>query len=80
MRVSTSLVATIQQSQVKEKNSVRGKAIDDAYNNDRLRNRLDDEKSHDSKVARIREQLKNGSYKIDLAATADRMAQSLLNL
>lgn len=80
MRISASVTATIQQAQNRERDSIRNER------NERLRDEgvsefLGDfgDKSRASRVAQIKEELKNGTYKLDLLATSDRMARSLLN-
>ena len=76
MRIATSVTATIQQAQVRDKNDITRNYDRGVGNNSGV---FTDREGGD-KISRIKEQIKNGSYKIDLLATADRMAQSLLNI
>lgn len=87
MRVASNVMASIQQAQNRETRNDFNRNVQDKNNVDRNifeQEKISDsnatQKARDEKVARIKEELKNGTYKLDLAATSDRMARSLLNV
>lgn len=84
MRVSSSVMASIQQAQNRDTRNEFGRGIQETNKGisgqDKSSQVSAYEKAHEDKVARIKESIKNGTYKLDLAATSERMAQSLLNI
>ena len=81
MRIASNMAASIQQAQYNKdlrdtNRNVKDKNIEE---NNRLDKQVAD-KSRSDRLAQIKEEIKNGTYKIDLAATADIMARNLLNL
>ena len=82
MRITTSVTATLQQSQSRDRNDINKNYEKSRHGGlDRLDRDLAGvfgDREND-KVSRIKEEIKNGTYRLDLAATADRMARSLLN-
>ncbi|MWV63109.1 flagellar biosynthesis anti-sigma factor FlgM [Helicobacter saguini] len=81
MRISASVTATIQQAQNRDRDAIKNSDRNDR--NERVRDDSVSEifggKSRADRVAQIKEEIKNGTYKLDLFATSDRMARSLLN-
>ncbi len=82
MKIASNVAASIQQAQARDKNNIntnQGKNID---NNQQGFDKTIDasNKKDNDKVAQIKEDIKNGKYQINLKATADKMAQSLLNV
>lgn len=79
MRIITNITASMQQTQVRDKNDIN-RNQDKIAREDREKSLSVASKSHADRIAEIKESIKNGTYQINLAATADKMAQSLLNL
>lgn len=80
MRIASSVVATMQQT--KARNDVKRnyeKSVENKQNENSTSVRITD-KRHSDKIAQLKEDIKNGNYKVNLAATSDKMARSLLNL
>ncbi|RDU65730.1 hypothetical protein CQA53_06100 [Helicobacter didelphidarum] len=78
MRIASSVTASIQQAQTRERNDINRNDEKRLQEKD-IFNMFSD-KSHADRVARIKEEIRSGTYKIDLMATSDKMAQSLLNV
>lgn len=80
MRITASVTATLQQAQSRDRNDV----IKNNDKHERLREDSVSEifsgKSRSDRIAQIKEEIKNGTYKLDMSATSDRMARSLLNV
>lgn len=80
MRIATSVAASVQQTQIRDKNDINRSQDKNIAREERERTSSIASKSHTDKIAEIKERIKNGTYQMNLAATADKMAQSLLNL
>lgn len=81
MRIASSIVSSVQQTQIRDRNDIDRKndrSVEKQQKNGAFLESI--EKQHGDKIAQIKESIKNGSYKINLAATSEKMAQSLLNL
>ncbi|STQ87133.1 flagellar biosynthesis anti-sigma factor FlgM [Helicobacter muridarum] len=89
MRVASSVMGSIQQAQSRDLRNEFNRNVQDKKNNNINKDIFELEKIsefntaqklREEKIARIKEEIKNGTYKIDLLATSDKMAQSLLNV
>lgn len=89
MRVASNVMGSIQQAQSRDLRNEFNRNVQDKNNNNINKDILDQDKIpefntaqklREEKIARIKEEIKNGSYKIDLLATSDKMARSLLNV
>lgn len=82
MRIASSIAASVQQTQARERNDISRsyeKSVEDKHQDfEALTQALD--RTHSDRIAQLKEDIKNGTYKVNLAATSERMAQSLLNL
>lgn len=91
MRVASSVMASIQQAQnrdnrnesrgAQDKNEV-GKNVPTSgvAEPDKGTTAEAAQATREEKVARIKDEIKRGTYRLDLASTADKMARSLLNV
>ncbi len=82
MRVASNIAASVQQAQTRERNDINRsyeKGVETKRKDDERLSNISD-KHHNDKVNQIKEDIKNGNYKVNLMATADKMAQNLLNL
>lgn len=89
MRVASNIMGSIQQAQNRDLRNEFNRNVQDKNSSNIDKNIFDQEKISESnaeqrlredKLVRIKEEIKNGTYKIDLAATSDKMARSLLNV
>lgn len=80
MRIASNVGASMQQAKArKDVNRNYEKSVENKQQEHSTPTRVAD-KRHSDRVAQIKEDIKNGNYKVNLAATSDKMAQSLLNL
>lgn len=89
MRVASSVMGSIQQAQSRDLRNEFNRNVHDKKNNNINKDMFELEKTselntvqklREEKIARIKEEIKNGTYKIDLLATSDKMARTLLNV
>lgn len=76
MRIASSVTASVQQTQIRDRNYEKN--IESKQKEENIISLTD--KSHADRIAQIKDDIKNGIYKIDLAATSEKMAHNLLNL
>lgn len=82
MRIASSIAASVQQTQARERNDINRnyeKSVENKQQENGLFSNVGDRK-HSDRIAQLKEDIKNGNYQINLAATSEKMAQSLLNL
>ncbi|WP_285818303.1 flagellar biosynthesis anti-sigma factor FlgM [Helicobacter bilis] len=82
MRIASSIAASVQQTQARERNDINRnyeKNVENKQQENGLFSNVGDKK-HSDRIAQLKEDIKNGNYQINLAATSEKMAQSLLNL
>ncbi|RDU61740.1 biofilm formation regulator BssR [Helicobacter sp. MIT 14-3879] len=87
MRVASSVMASVQQAQNRDTRNELNRNVQDkiiaeknVLEQEKASTLNRAEKAHDDKIAKIKEDIRNGTYKLDLAATSEKMAQSLLNV
>lgn len=82
MRIASSIAASVQQTQARERNDINRnyeKSVENKQQENNLFSNVGDRK-HNDRIAQLKEDIKNGNYQVNLAATSEKMAQSLLNL
>ena len=82
MRIASSIAASVQQTQARERNDINRnyeKSVENKQQGNNLFSNVGDRK-HSDRIAQLKEDIKNGNYQVNLAATSEKMAQSLLNL
>ncbi len=80
MRIASNIAASVQQAQARERNDInRNYEKNVEKQQDNTLGRAIDKKQSD-RVAQLKEDIKSGNYKVNLAATSEKMAQSLLNV
>lgn len=82
MRIASSIAASAQQTQARERNDINRnyeKSVENKQQENNLFSNVGDRK-HSDRIAQLKEDIKNGNYQVNLAATSEKMAQSLLNL
>ena len=82
MRIASSIAASVPQTQARERNDINRnyeKSVENKQQENNLFSNVGDRK-HSDRIAQLKEDIKNGNYQVNLAATSEKMAQSLLNL
>lgn len=80
MKIAGNIGATVQQAKVRnDLNKNYEKSVENKQQEHGTSAGIAD-RQHSDRIAKLKEDIKNGNYKVNLAATSDKMAQSLLNL